>query len=506
MDNFAAIQAVLLHHFSPIYLRAMPLITHWTLRKPLYLVSQLSLVGMLGLYLSPALAADAPTTSPAAPPQNEIQPEDDYLLGAGDRIRIDFFNVTEYSGEYQVLPNGTVNLPQVGGVSVQGKTLKQASDAIALKYEPYLTRPIITISLLAARPITIAIAGEVNRPGSYTVPAAATADSTGVPTVTRIIKLAGGTTQVANIRQIQIRRLQPGNVRSDERINVDLSQLVEAGDILQDIRLRDGDSIVIPSLTTVDLDEAQRLATTSFSSASNRPLRIAVVGEVNRPGPYTLTEKPEAPTDTTNDTVAGVQVPTVTQAIQTAGGITQSADIRNIEVRRMTRTGPDQQIKIDFWQLLQAGDLRQDLPLQDGDTIVIPTATTLAASEATKLAAASFAPNKITVNVVGEVTRPGPVEVPPNTPLNQALLAAGGFNNRAKKSSVTFIRLNPNGTVSQRKVSVDFAQGINEDNPALRNNDTIVVGKSTLAGISDAIGSFLPPTTGVLGLFRLLGF
>ncbi|MCL6435289.1 MAG: SLBB domain-containing protein [Leptolyngbyaceae cyanobacterium HOT.MB2.61] len=324
--------------------------------------------------------------------------------------------------------------------------------------------------------------------------------------MTRLIKLAGGTTQAADIRQVEIRRQRSINSGGNEVIKVDLVQLVQSGDIQQDLRLRDGDSIFIPSTTSANLDEARQLASTNFAAVTNRPLRIAVVGEVNRPGPYTLTEKPEAPVDGTGS-APNVQVPTVTQAIQTAGGITQSADIRNIQVRRMTKTGPEQTIKIDFWRLLQSGDLRQDLPLQDGDTIVIPTATALSPSEATKLASASFAPGKITVNVVGEVVKPGPVEVPPNTPLSQALLAAGGFNARARKQSVTFIRLNPNGTVSQRAIAIDFSKGINDEtNPALRNNDTIIVGKSTIAGITDTLGSFLSPVTGVLGLIRLLSF
>ncbi|MCL6435290.1 MAG: polysaccharide biosynthesis/export family protein [Leptolyngbyaceae cyanobacterium HOT.MB2.61] len=49
-------------------------------------------------------------------------------------MKIDFFSVPEYTGEYQVLPNGTVDLPQIGAVAVQGKTLKQASEAIASQY------------------------------------------------------------------------------------------------------------------------------------------------------------------------------------------------------------------------------------------------------------------------------------------------------------------------------------------------------------------------------------
>jgi polysaccharide export outer membrane protein len=99
------------------------------------------------------------------------------------------------------------------------------------------------------------------------------------------------------------------------------------------------------------------------------------------------------------------------------------------------------------------------------------------------------------------------VEVPPNTPLNQALLAAGGFNNRrAKKSTVTLVRLNPDGTVAKQTLPVDFAQGISSDsNPALRNNDTVIVGRSGLAGLSDTVGTVLSPLSGIFGLFRLLG-
>ena len=57
---------------------------------------------------------------------------------------------------------------------------------------------------------------------------------------------------------------------------------------------------------------------------------------------------------------------------------------------------------------------------------------------------------------------PGVVEVPPNTPLSQGVLAAGGFNNRARKASVELIRLNPNGTATRTSVDVDFAAGLDE--------------------------------------------
>ncbi len=65
----------------------------------------------------------------------------------------------------------------------------------------------------------------------------------------------------------------------------------------------------------------------------------------------------------------------MTQVVQKAGGIKPSADIRQIQVRRLTRSGREQLIDLDFWQLLKAGDISQDLVLQQGDTVIIPVAT-----------------------------------------------------------------------------------------------------------------------------------
>jgi len=106
--------------------------------------------------------------------------------------------------------------------------------------------------------------------------------------------------------------------------------------------------------------------------------------------------------------------------------------------------------------------------------------------------------------VVGEVKRPGTIEVPPNTPLNQAILTAGDFDKRrANQSTVELIRLNPNGTVTKTSINVDFSQGINEKtNPILRNNDVVVVHRSNLASATDTLGTVLSPFTGLTGLFN----
>jgi polysaccharide export outer membrane protein len=197
----------------------------------------------------------------------------------------------------------------------------------------------------------------------------------------------------------------------------------------------------------------------------------------------------------------------VTRAIQLAGGITSQADIRNIKLRRPTRTGAEQTVEINLWQLLQSGDVNQDIIVQDGDTIVIPTATEISPAEATQLATTTLSPARIQVGVVGEVKQPGAVQLQPNSSLNQALLAAGGFNDaRASKGSVELIRLNANGSVTKREVKVDFKQGINEQtNPILRNNDVVVVNRSGIARTGDGLNILAGPLGIILNIARFFG-
>lgn len=451
----------------------------------------------------------AQTLTPVAP---SVQPEIDYILGGGDRIRITVFEVPEYTGDYQVPPGGALYLPLIGGVSVRGLTQEQAAETIAVKYSRFLRRPIVTVSLIAPRPVNVVVSGEVNRPGSYSAGlVAGGGDNPGVqyPTVLGAITLAEGVTLAADIRQVQLRR--PQGLGPEQVINLDLTQLVQSGTLAQDITLRDGDTIFVPATSNVNLAEIRQFSTTSFAAAPDRARTVTVVGEVNRPGSYvvvggaTTIPGDEAGDGNSRNGNTREGLPTVTRAIQLAGGITALADIDSIQIRRPTKTGTEQSIRVNLAQLIQNGDTDQDTIVQDGDTIIIPTSTDLNPAEATQLATANFSPATIQVSVVGEVENPGLTNLLPNTPLNQAILNAGGFNNsRARRSSVQLVRLNPDGTVTKRKIPIDFAKGINDqNNPTLRDNDIVIVGRSTLAQIGDTLGTALSPVTRV---FSILNF
>ncbi len=355
------------------------------------------------------VSPQTPTDAPVLPSQNQGSPVpenvlpgtrlgESYTLGAGDIVRPDVFDVAPeliLEQRYTILPDGTLNLPWVGSVAIQGLTLKQAADVLSKRYSRFIRNPVVTVSLLAPRPLKVGVIGEVNRPGSYVL------------------------------------------------------------------------SVVSNEVTQTSLNQ-----------------RTASEG--------------------------GNQWPRVSQAIQSAGGITQIASIREVKIRRPRVTGGEDVIAIDLWKFLSQGDLNQDILLRDGDTIIIPKSLNQDSAEATQVAGSNFSPETIGVSVVGEVGAPGTIRIKPNTTLNQAILAAGGFKSgRASRRGVDLIRLNPNGSVTRRRMSIDLDQNMNDDrNPRLFNNDVVVVNPTFITKVNDflinAIGAPLAIFGGINGFRGVL--
>jgi polysaccharide export outer membrane protein len=253
----------------------------------------------------------------------------------------------------------------------------------------------------------------------------------------------------------------------------------------------------------------------TLSLLEMRPVRVVVAGEVNRPGTYEPTAQNVALPATFASAGAQspnrnpLQWPTLTEALQSAGGITPQANVRQVVVRRPLRDRRLMTTQVDLWSLIQAGNASQDITLRDGDMIVVPQAETIDPAMAYRLGKASFSPRSVRVQVVGEVERPGSVEVPTNSSLNQAVLAAGGFaKDRAAQSAVEFIRLNSDGTVDKRTIAVNLEYPPDEElNPIVRDNDVIVVQRTGQTRTLDRVkglGGLLTPFAGILNVLQAL--
>lgn len=367
-------------------------------RRPL--LSGLTLAGslLLSVWLLPVQAQTSGDYSGQGPTVVDLstKADDPYRLGRSDEISIRIFGISPefFTRTTYIIPvDGRLNLPWVGQVVLDGLTIQQAEARIAQAYAPFIKNPQVTVSLVSPRSLRVTVAGQVQRPGSY-------------------------------------------------------------------------------SLT---------------------PREAGVV-----PGTVTVGGNP-------NDW------PTVVTAIQAAGGLQQQADLRTVELKRLQPDGSVQSTTVNLWALLQGENVPQDISLRDGDTISVPVATVLDPSEAQQIAIANFSPNSISVNIAGEVETPGEVEIKPNSSLNQAILAAGGFDDpRASTGSANLIRLNADGTVVNRVIQVDYSDPLNEEtNPALRDDDIVLVSRRSMAQTSDfleLLGSVIlgvtNPINGILDLFR----
>jgi polysaccharide biosynthesis/export protein len=436
----------------------------------------------------PKAPAKAPTSRVSAPQSNFA---DSYTLGPGDRLRVDIFNVPEYSGEFYVLGDGAINLPVVGAIPIQGLSVQKASALLTAYFSRYVKRPIVTISVLAPRPVQFAIAGEITRAGSYTVPF--TTDNRKFPSISQAIQLAGGTTQTANLRQVQVRRAATGRV-----ITVNIFDVLQRGNTAQDITLRDGDTIYIARAEGVNASDRLRLSGSNLAN-QDPTVKVAILGEVGKPGTYTLSGAG------TGGATGRVSPPTLTEAIKIAGGSTASADLSRIKVRRNTRTGTGQTVPINLMNLLQAGDFGQDIILQDGDTIILPTATEVSSTNSSLVAASNLGPQSISpprVIVVGEVNRPGTYTVKgdSNTTNNNtqlagtvalptitsAIQAASGIKPTADIRQIQLIRTNRAG---EQKIAINLfkllQQGDSSQDIILQEGDRIFIPVAQNASAQD---------------------
>jgi polysaccharide biosynthesis/export protein len=452
----------------------------------------------------PKPPAKAPASS-SAPQNNNFA--DSYTLGPGDRLRVDIFNVPEYSGEFYVLGDGAINLPVVGAIPLQGLTIQKASALLTSYFSRYVKRPIVTISVLAPRPVQFAIAGEVTRAGSYTIPF--TAENRKFPSISQAIQLAGGTTQTANLRQVQVRRSATGRI-----LTVNLFDVLQRGNTSQDITLRDGDTIYIARSEAVSVSDRLRLSGSNLAN-QDATVKVAILGEVGKPGTYTLRGEAGA---SIGGTTGRVTPPTLTEAIKIAGGSTASADLSRIRVRRNTRTGPGQTVPINLMSLLQSGDFGQDIILQDGDTILLPTASEINNVNSTLVAASNLGPQAISpprIVVVGEVNRPGTYTVKgdSNTTNNStqlagnvalptvtnAIQAASGIKPTADIRQIQLIRTTRNG---EQKIAINLfkllQQGDSSQDIILQEGDRIFIPVAQNANAQDvdlvASSTFSPAT------------
>jgi polysaccharide biosynthesis/export protein len=226
-----------------------------------------------------------------------------------------------------------------------------------------------------------------------------------------------------------------------------------------------------------------------------RPLRVNVSGEVQRPGPIQLSSA----TATANNTPA--KAATVSAALIEAGGVTRDADIRKVILKRYKPNPQDQKAEetnINLWDTIWSDKITRDVTLQDGDSLFIPKLAEGDTLDRRIIARSSLSPKTVKVRVVGEVKKPGEIEISPTGSLSGAVAIAGGPTDKADLGQVAFTRLSNDGRIESKSVDLNKLNDIGQ----VQEGDVVIVPKSNSSSFLDTFSQVISPVYGLLNLFR----
>lgn len=161
----------------------------------------------------------------------------EYLVGPGDQLRVNVWRDEELSGEFRVRPDGTFTLPLMGDFKASGRTTTQLQQEIAQRLGKFV-RPEqakVTVAVLAVNSYRFAVAGNVEKPGVYTMPY--------YVTVLEAVAMAGGPNRFAAPGRSKILRTYGAGTR---QIPINYETLKSGDRPEQNIVVLTGDTIVVP--------------------------------------------------------------------------------------------------------------------------------------------------------------------------------------------------------------------------------------------------------------------
>jgi len=197
---------------------------------------------MLGwLVLSPLIisCASAPAPAPTPTPTSaEAKPPDsNYIIGPGDKLNVFVCRNPELSVTVPVRPDGKISTPLVEGMVAVGKTPPQLARDMEKVLSEYVRAPKVNIIVTEA----ISESSRVQVVGQVTHPQAL-AYHEGMHVLDAILAV-GGLTQFASGNRARIVRKENGK---ETTIHVKVADLVNSGDVKQNVLLKPGDVLVVP--------------------------------------------------------------------------------------------------------------------------------------------------------------------------------------------------------------------------------------------------------------------
>lgn len=395
-------------------------------------------------------------------PSSNLPTPANYRLGPGDEIIIDIWGSSEITMQKTISPDGFINIESLGMIQLNGMTIEQATEYLRKKMEQ--THADINgenatsqfkVSLGKCRTIQVNIMGEVAVPGTYSLSA--------FSTVFHAIYSAGGMSEIGSLRNIMLNR------NGKTVAHFDIYDFILNGKTRNDIRLQEGDVIIVPTYETLVSMEGNVKRPMKYEMKADEPLsvllkyagnfasnaytrslkvirqngrehqvftvedmdynvfklkdgdvvtaeavleryenKLEIKGAVYRPGIYQF----------------GGQLNTVKQLIQKADGLMGDAFLGRAVLHRQREDLTREIIQVDLKNIMNG--TKPDIALQRNDVLYVPSIHDI--SEIGK------------IDIFGEVAKPGKYVYADNMTLEDLVIQAGGLLETASTVKVDVSR------------------------------------------------------------------
>ena len=234
----------------------------------------------------------------------------DYVLGAGDVIKVTVFQQPELSLDVRIAESGMVSYPLIGAIRLGGLTGGQAERLLAtrLRSGNFLQNPQVSVNVSQYRSQQVSVLGAVNKPGRYPLELSGTR-------LSEVLAQAGGIVTGVGADSVNLVTRRDGQTVT---LQVDIVDLFGARATARDEVLQPGDSIYV-----------------------HRAPAYYIYGQVQRPGMCSIER--------------GM---TVAQAIAKAGGLTARGTERSVRLQRRNSAGQmDAPIEPKLEDVVRSDDL-----------------------------------------------------------------------------------------------------------------------------------------------------
>jgi protein involved in polysaccharide export with SLBB domain len=244
------------------------------------------------------------------------------IIKSGDVLDIVVQGHPEFSGRLTVSETGTIDYPLLADEQVVNITTSELMNDLTLKLVKHIDNPLVIISIIAKPEIVVYVLGQVKVPGPVKTYQGAT--------LQEVLQMAGGPLETANIEKIKIVHK---NLPDQSAEYFDMKAFLSTGNMADMPKLKPDDTVILLGL-----------------QKSNK---VKVIGAVNKPGFFDLTEK-------TN----------IFELIYLAGGPSERGDISR--VRRFTQqNGKSMEEVINVQAFLDKGEMDNMPIVSPGDVVMV---------------------------------------------------------------------------------------------------------------------------------------